>query len=466
MLTTVSRNHVRDTVVEPTVYTAVDGNVAVPNDVSRDTVIPFFEDYYERYTPNSAGNRNQWKAFEHYKCAVVNSPVMVSSKLLTSRYDSGSGWPNYHSAVVSDPYYGYAGVNINSVAHFGVGAHYGGPGKLNLGLPVFIADRLDGGFVPPPASLDELTQNALQRMLPLIKSELSLLNSLYEIKDWHTIGTSLREARRLLNKQGFTRAGRNVSLMEGLHSTADGYLQAKFNVLPLLSDIAGIQTGLSTFMKRINDFVTRSGRVQSKHFAWRWYEYPDSLETTDPFFLDSNTGFYPGSEGSCRYSRQVIYQPTVFHAQIEYNYNYTQYQILHAGLLALLDAWGVNLNPQIIWMAIPWSFVVDWVFGVSRWLGQFKVQNMKPTINIRRFLWSVKRHRRIFVSKELGYDLSGPLAPYRNLESPLPVVDESAYRRFVGMPSSSSITSSGLSSSEFSLGAALVITQRRPHKRF
>jgi hypothetical protein len=91
---------------------------------------------------------------------------------------------------------------------------------------------------------------------------------------------------------------------------------------------------------------------------------------------------------------------------------------------------------------------------------------MKPTINIRRFLWSVKRHRRIFVSKELGYDLSGPLAPYRNLESPLPVVDESAYRRFVGMPSSSSIISSGLSSSEFSLGAALVITQRRPHKRF
>jgi len=157
----------------------------------------------------------------------------------------------------------------------------------------------------------------------------------------------------------------------------------------------------------------------------------------------------------------------VFHAEIEYNYNFTQYQVANAQLLGMLDAMGVNLNPAIIWNAIPWSFVIDWVFGISRWLDQYKELNMEPVINIHRFLTSVTYRRRILVSRSLiretTYHDIGSNEYVKDTSGPLPVTTESAYRRDVGMPTSSSVQQSGLNLKEFTLGAALILTGGR-HK--
>jgi hypothetical protein len=162
--------------------------------------------------------------------------------------------------------------------------------------------------------------------------------------------------------------------------------------------------------------------------------------------------------------RQVSYDASAFHAEIEYNYNYTQYQTEHARLLGLLDYFGVNLNPQIIWNAIPWSFVVDWVFSVGRFLDRFKVSNMEPKINIRRYLWSIKRKRTVVTTRytipiESWWHPPLKLSHHRTV--PASVVEETAYRRQVGLPGSSLIESSGVSLKEFTLGAALVLSRRR-----
>jgi hypothetical protein len=149
--------------------------------------------------------------------------------------------------------------------------------------------------------------------------------------------------------------------------------------------------------------------------------------------------------------------------QIQFNFNWTEYQRIHAGTLALADALGLNWNPAIIWNAIPWSFVVDWVFGVSRWLDQFKVPLLEPVINIHRVLWSVQRERKIFVQNLVGSSDSSSVSLHRP-RAQLPVVQQSAYRRDIDYPDSGSITSSGLSLKEFSLGAALVLARRRRRK--
>ncbi len=146
----------------------------------------------------------------------------------------------------------------------------------------------------------------------------------------------------------------------------------------------------------------------------------------------------------------------MFHAQIEYNYNYTQYQVEHARLLGYLDALGVNLNPSIIWNALPWTFVVDWVLSIGQYLDDFKVENMRPQINIRRYLWSVSRGRVITVHRAVRLKLTD-----EQFWIPLPTVRQTAYRRQVSGVSSSSILSSGLTLKEVSLGAALVIVRKR-----
>lgn len=49
-------------------------------------------------------------------------------------------------------------------------------------------------------------------------------------------------------------------------------------------------------------------------------------------------------------------------------------------LRGLLDSMGFELNPRIIWDAIPFSFVIDWFFGVGSWLSRFKVDALELPI--------------------------------------------------------------------------------------
>jgi hypothetical protein len=156
--------------------------------------------------------------------------------------------------------------------------------------------------------------------------------------------------------------------------------------------------------------------------------------------------------------RCLFPEGATFHAQMEYNYHYTRFQTEHAQLLGFLDSLGVNLDPSIIWNAIPWSFLVDWLVGVNRWLASRKVLNMEPVVNITRYLWSWKTFRKTryyFYSNHLSNRM-GPIPP-----TYLPDCNETVYRRDVMLPENigSALKLSGLNSREFSLGVALAITR-------
>lgn len=79
------------------------------------------------------------------------------------------------------------------------------------------------------------------------------------------------------------------------------------------------------------------------------------------------------------------------------------------------------------------------------------------------------RRRRILVQRDIKYptvyhDVSADDYAWVRGHR-YPTVTESAYRRDVWMPDNGSITSSGLSPTEYSLGAALVIAQGKHYKR-
>lgn len=420
------------------------------------SVVPSFTRYKESLWSDSEGSHRAWKMCEHYKCSSIPKSGSVS---VTVPVDYGfNGWYR-RTSVITEPMILYNGA-------------YGSVGELNVGLPNFYFERPDGGFVPPPADLESLVSHALKAMLPVIKAELSAVNSLIELKDFLSLRSSveaIKDTIVTLFKKGFNRQ----TLAAAFRTKADVYLQYKFNIAPLLSDISGIYRSLANTERRINDFITRSGRVRISHFTRKL------TESTDTPTYDTSMGLidaweYPEGPSHGTYKlgavasmdRFVQTEPASFHVQMQYNYNYTAYQIEHARLLALLDALGINLNPGIIWNAIPWSFVVDWVFGVGQYLDNFKVTNMEPKINILRCLWSIKRKRRITVA---GRYVSVPeeltFTPDPPASISLPVVEETAYRRQPFMPSGGSIESSGLTPTEFSLGAALVISRRRRPKR-
>jgi hypothetical protein len=394
--------------------------------------------------------KDQWNSFDHYKIG----------------QDETSGYYTYplpivpNSFGVHNSYGSYLGYTRLPYALYY--SEFGEAGQLNNGLTGFVSERADGGFVPPPADLDKLVLASLASMLPVIKAELSIVNSIIELKDFESLPKTLKKIEEVTRKIPRTLR----TLRQFFAGAADGYLQAKFNLLPLLSDISGIRTALSRTERRINDFITRSGRVQHRHYNRALTELVPTVDTAYGA-APSGTISSPDLAESVVYQRYTYPDPTIFHAEIEYNYNYTRYQLEHARILALYDALGFNLNPAIIWNAIPWSFVIDWVLGVSQWLSTQRIGFMDPKINILRYLWSVKRSRRIVVQRQVSVPayVDGPYSVASGWV-PLPTVRETAYSRVVGLPSEHSILTSGLNASEFSLAAALVIARKRPqHKR-
>jgi hypothetical protein len=435
---------------------------------NRNFIWPEYKASFEAMTPNSSRDKNSWKSFEHYKRS-ISTPVLVSTTgAVGNHLDVFQGNPVQHYydwASSSDPFAWFCN-------------EYGAAGEPFNDLPKWYEPTGDG-FAPTPDGLDGLKQRSLRSMLPYIKSELSLINSILELKDFKslpkTITNAASVAKSLLSK--ITWRGSNSTLRRLLHATADSYLQMQFNILPLLSDISGIHAALTSCKAKLNALVAGQGYTQKKHYKVQLTVPAVSPETktfTSPL---SPFGPYPPYQYGCakpcgvvsKATRYVYTDVSTFHAEIEYNYNYTQYQVEHAQLLGLLDALGVNLNPAIIWNAIPWSFVIDWVLDVSRWLNDRRILNMEPQINIHNYLWSYTGRRRILIYREVSRDLI-----YHDIGSaervvspgvPLPVTTESVYKRVVEMPSAGSITSSGLSLKEFSLGAALVTVRGSHHKR-
>lgn len=436
---------------------------------------------------SSDGQSLLWKPCQSYTRSVVPR--------LPPGFDTDSVVPWWSQSVAG--YYPGYWVNTGGIDPLVVAGYrtftdrFGAFGQHNAGLPSMTESNIGTlSFVPKPLGLNTLVESSLKAMLPSIKAELSLINSVLELKDFrslpHTIsnvGKTLKNLSRFI-KSGGKIKGKNpfdlirrsfdprqgLTLREMLHSTSDGYLQAEFNLLPLFSDICAVFRACANTSKRMNKLVSNQGRLQRRHFTYAFIPVQFSganVSQNMVLQLDQfagsiskspDIGCYRALSQQLTVTRECIVQnPAIFHAQIEYNYYFTQYQNEHARLLTLLDSLGVNLDPTIIWNAIPWSFVVDWVIGVNRWLGNRKVLNMEPAVNISRYMWSWKTER--LLRTYFQNTSASPPGPYVH-RTYLPDLYETIYRRDVELPAvHNSLFGSGLSDSELSLGAALVITR-------
>lgn len=403
---------------------------------------------------DNSSRRHIWKPFQHYKRVVGKSPGVVSLPVYTKEW----GTPAHpYIGTVNSAYARYWSHSPTS----GTGEPFGKAGEYSSGLTPFRVITQDG-IIPKPAHLDMLHQLAMSHMLPRIKSELSAVNSLIELKDFASLPRTLANIGKLLLKGGLRRG---LPLKQLVNVGADSYLQVKFNLQPLFRDIVGIVRSLSEHERQINALISRGNQRTVRHFTKVFTEFNDPTETWSGDYMEQPTYMFDPLCYTTAH-RRVVYEPSVYHAQIEYCYTYTQYQRQHAAVLSLLDAIGINLNPAIIWNAIPWSFVIDWVFGVGRYLEQFQVKNMEPVIDIRQFLYSIKRERKIYV--DVGVSPTPcDIEPVVNRQRfNLPVVTETAYGRWTDLPGLSSIQSSGLSLDEIKLGGALVFSRKgRPKPR-
>lgn len=426
-----------------------------------------FSILYEKRSPQIDGPRSMWKPFEHYKRSSEFSRMPTEWPVVIPVWD-GTMYHDYTGYTDGYPYFGYD----DSLA-------WGDAGVPLLGLPTFITDTTsDTGFVPDPDDLDGLKSRSLRAMIPTVKNSMSLLNSLIELKDFKSVPRLLKESTSMLATLRKVVGGSvaDLSLGKLLRYGANIYLQKEFNIDPLLSDISDLLSAMSSAQARINKLSQTAGKVRTFYYTvdlltpqagvitenqYKNYSYyswvPMDYTIWDPWAVGANIS-------TVRTSRTVTTELTRFSAQLKCQFYYTSFQARHAELLALMDRVGLNFNPSIIWNAIPWTFVIDWLVGVSRWLDEMKVGLMDPTIHIRQYSWSVKRSRTIQVVDTVDQrDVDNRLLFTTVCKRPL--IKEVAYKRQPCVPDASLLTTSGLSLKEFSLGAALAITRVRSKRR-
>lgn len=240
------------------------------------------------------------------------------------------------------------------------------------------------------------------------------------------------------------RKGHSLTPRDLLRSASQGYLQWSFAIAPLLSDIKAVQAAMKDVVRQLNWLKSNAGKRLTVHYRRPLTKlYGNSSEevslTRESYVANSSLGA----------SREVSYSACSFNATLDYDFAVYNLSPFSDETAALLDAFGVNLNPAILWNALPWSFVVDWIAQVGGWLDQFKLRALEPVTTVHQYCWSYSVSRRVVVG--YGWDAVQPVA----------ATEERAYKRRVLRPTGSrTLRWSGLNLKEFSLAAALGLSRR------
>jgi hypothetical protein len=151
-------------------------------------------------------------------------------------------------------------------------------------------------------------------------------------------------------------------------SLADIHLNISFGWKPFLADV-----------ERVRKLQAEAGRPVKHHY--RRYLDLALLPPTINLFSDSLQTI----------RRETLWrQKPTYAATVEFNYTMPDMGDMMNQVEAYLDSLGFQLNPRILWDAIPYSFVVDWFFDVGGWLASLRHDNLKVPCNVTGFCHSLK----------------------------------------------------------------------------
>lgn len=303
-----------------------------------------------------------------------------------------------------------------------------------------------------------LAQTALASMLPTLGGQNSWVNFLLEMKDFKRIALLL--SKQVTDKfelfaalLGFSKKSKPLKRLSEI------YLQYSFGWAPLYRDILSLYTAIRDMNDRFRIIRDMANTDLQSHFSTSLSgtETSQSLYfSASNILLDSGMGI----NGDVRV--ELGASPAIkYNASLRYRYSLPPEIDSFGGQLAIaLDTIGVSANPAIIWNAIPFSFLVDWVVDVGGWLNRMRMDNVRFKTEIRDFCHSVKvsRNAAYLVRVNSGFINANNVTTYFRYD--YPVTDSAVrtvYQRRKGIPAfQDAMQVSGLNEDEFLLGGALL----------
>jgi hypothetical protein len=305
-------------------------------------------------------------------------------------------------------------------------------------------------------------------MRPSFQKDNSLVNFIHEMRDfkglakaiWNRIGNPREGWSNIISELvGFKKSD------EPMAKLAKGHLQYSFAWAPLYRDVASLCSAVMGFKARYTEIVKRANVPQQSYYGTDVLE-ADLATTNVGSGRVFPTNWYGGATFEWYWNVNKVHTDRIrYHATMRYRYPLPE--VLNSSwgkLFALMDSLGVNANLAIIWNAIPFSFVVDWLVNIGRLLDSLRVENVTFQTEILDFCHSVKT--------SVNLEASAYVREF-NSKVPLPGtgvflgrVTASRYVREVGLPPLfQTLTATGLSVREFLLGSSLIRSRRRQRRR-
>lgn len=292
-------------------------------------------------------------------------------------------------------------------------------------------------YVPIGAFPGGLWEAALEKATPKLSSPVSIPNFLWELRDLPKLWTSV------FPKLKGIQADKRVSKLG---------LAYYYGLAPLLSDIHNLLNSYDQFLKDYRKFSQSVNKVLiAKHKAVE----PGSNVPVRTIVAAGN----PYSEGTMAYYGDATYVAT-----IKYSYSLSGGAPMPPPMPDVFYRYmGLRGNPRIIWDAIPFSFVVDWVLKVGDWLSQFDEGAIPVKMTVLDACQSYKQEVTVYYGR-----LYTPSSGYTGRPSGDIILGNGKYKNYQRSPvlpqdllHVRGLVMNGLSVKEIALGGLLLNANRR-----
>lgn len=271
-------------------------------------------------------------------------------------------------------------VNNDSVQEFAPDAWDGqSPTGLNTDPLDFGYSNLMIDFFKTPR-FSGLCLEAWNKLKTQVPTSVSLLNFIYELKDFKELGKSLSGAYKVVNGKStgkvitapFKGKRTGKKLHQGAKAVNDTFLSYNFMWAPFVGDLVKLTQLADTVAKRMAFLRASRGKVVTIRFTKPDCYINDALGA-DSVFSESNDWK--------RYFKLIKYQ-------CDFNVTAKLYQNLDglddawADLRATIATLGINNPLKAAWNAIPFSFLVDWIGPFGSFLERAAVQPFYGTWDV------------------------------------------------------------------------------------
>lgn len=278
---------------------------------------------------------------------------------------------------------------------------------------------------PSAATLSEWSVEAFNMFHDQIPTQVQLANFLYE----------LRDIQGLIPK---------ITKHSPIKTVSSNFLGLEFGWKPMIGDIKKILDLASTVDKRLKYLKETAGKTVTLKFE------RDMNLSQDPYSLVRSRD---GSPRNFKYKR--VSQKGTFLLTGKLKQNLEDLDGIGAHLKAFAAATGFNNPAAIVWEAIPYSFVVDWLFHLQGIIGTMAIQPFGGEWTISDVGYSVKQSATYLVYQSFLWPASS------NVDVLLGTLDIKSYARKPGFPVVSLfITDGSLTPKQLALSLAL-LDQRR-----